>query len=127
MFVFHRGNRKRDIDQFAALGETHSFKVLDAASGTNAFNDGLLVGMEVLRNKLENRRANHLFCRIAEEARSSRIPAGDDAVQVFAQDYVVGGFDDRRQLAEVLRALSQSFLGLFDPRNIAYRAENLRA
>ena len=85
----------------------------------------LFVGVQVLRNQLENGRADHLLCRISENTRGSRIPTGDDAIQVLAQNHVVGGFDDRSEFTEALGTILQRLLTLLDLRDVPYRAEDL--
>jgi hypothetical protein len=45
--------------------------------------------------QLQNRLADDFMCRVAEDALGPHIPRRDDAVEVFADDGVVGRFNDR--------------------------------
>ena len=53
--------------------------------------------MPVRRNQLEDRGSDHLAGRIAEDRRGAAVPAGDDALDVLANDGVIGGLDDGRE------------------------------
>ena len=72
--VFYRRNGERNIEQLTTLGATHGLKMLDPASGTDVFHDCLFIGVKILRNELQNRRADHLVCGITEKTRGCNIP-----------------------------------------------------
>src|SRR3546814_16444121 len=58
-------------------------------------------------NQDQDRLADDLVGRIAEEPLRTLIPARDDAVEVLAYDRVVGGLDDRgKPLFRYLRPLA---------------------
>ena len=63
--------------------------------------DYLLVQVKVLGDELENRLANYLVSRISEDPCCGGIPACDDAIEGLAHNYVVRGFDNRRELGKV--------------------------
>ena len=59
------------------------------ASSPDVIHDHLLIGVEIVRDKFQDRRANHFVCGITEKTSGSCIPAGNDAVQIFAQNHII--------------------------------------
>ena len=58
----------------------------------------LLFVITIRRNNDRDRFLDRLFRSITEETLGPGIPAGNDSVEVFADNRVIGGFNDRRQL-----------------------------
>ena len=78
--------------------------MLDALTAPDALENFRLFGLQIGRNENGDRLANGLFRRIAEQTLRARIPADDDAVEVFADDRVVGRLDDTGELPPRLLA-----------------------
>src|SRR6202011_1254285 len=57
--------------------------------------------MQLRGNQEKDRLAHDLFRRVPEELCGGVIPACDAAVEIFADDGVVGGLDDGRKLGEM--------------------------
>src|SRR5579871_10650 len=60
----------------------------------------------------QHRLSYHLLCRISEYLSCGAVPACDDTIQVFADDGIVTGFDDRGE------KIWQVLAGYFRQRNI---------
>src|ERR1700740_146501 len=54
--------------------------------------------MAIRRDQSHNRRANHFVGRISEDALCPNIPTGDDTIQIFSDDRIVGRSNDGREL-----------------------------
>ena len=96
------GDAERDVEPPAIFGDANGFEVLDALAGTDFCEDNRLVCVQLRGNDLEDGDADHLFAAVSEDAGGGGIPAGDVAVEVFAEDGVVGGFDDGGELTQTL-------------------------
>ena len=80
--------------------------MLEALAATNARQNFRFLVLQVFRNDDGDRLADHLLGRIAEQPLGARIPADDDAVQILADDRIVGGFDNTGELPARLLALA---------------------
>src|SRR5580704_19665734 len=96
LLVFYRGNRQRDIDGLSAFRDPDSLKVLDATASPYLFEDHLLIGMKVFWDEFQDGLPDHLFGSIPEDARRGCVPACHNAIQIFADDHLVGGLNDCR-------------------------------
>jgi hypothetical protein len=83
------------VDQPPVLAFANGVELLDALAPSNRAQNVVLLGGPVGRDQLQNRAANDFVRRIAEDAFGAHIPRRDEAVEVFADDGVVGRFDDR--------------------------------
>jgi hypothetical protein len=68
--------------------------VIDALSTPNAIEDCRLVILAIRRDQDAPWLADGLFGRKAKDPLRSLVPRGDDAVEVLADNGVVGGFYD---------------------------------
>ena len=85
------------MDVSSVLVSPHRFH-LDVTSRTNPFeHQGLFVDT-FGRDDKQNRLANRLACGVTEHPFSTGIPRRDDAVEVLAEDGIVGRLDDGRNL-----------------------------
>ena len=91
---------QRNIDQAAIFALAHGLVVLDALARADALDDGVFFALQIGWDQGLDRFADHLFGQIAENPLRALVPAGDDAVEVLADDGVVGGFDDRRKMLQ---------------------------
>jgi len=71
--------------------------VVNALPGSNPFEDFLFRGMQVLRDESQDRLAYYLLGCVSEHAAGALIPACNDAVQILANNAVVGRIDNRSQ------------------------------
>jgi hypothetical protein len=73
---------------------TDCFKVFNALAAPNAIEDPGLFRAQVREYDHGDRFADRFLFGVAERALGARIPALHDAVEVLADDRIVGGFDD---------------------------------
>jgi hypothetical protein len=85
-----RGNRDGDRDPPAILGDADSLAVVDAPAGTDAFDDALLLVVQLWRDQRRDVPADHLFGLVAEDPRRPGVPGLHDAVERLADDRVIG-------------------------------------
>ena len=78
----------------------------------------------MLGDQLEDGAAYHLFSGVAEDARGSFVPTGDDAVEVFAENHVVGRADDCCQFADVLCGFAKAFVAAANVCDVSDGAED---
>jgi hypothetical protein len=71
--------------------------VLNALTLVQPADDGRLFFVQLRRDDGENGVADHFCRRIAEDAFGRRVPTGDDAVQVLADNGIFRGIDQRLQ------------------------------
>jgi len=74
------------------LAQTSCFIVIDALSAPNTIKDCRLIILTVRRDQDVPWLADGLFGRITKDPLRSPVPSGDDAVEVLADNGVVGGF-----------------------------------
>src|ERR1700691_101860 len=66
----------------------------------------------MLRNKPEDRSPDHLLGCVAEKPGGRIVPAGDDSIEILADDYVLRGGNDCRQFTQALGAVAERFFRL---------------
>jgi len=71
--------------------------VVDALAAPNAVEDAGLFVAALGRDQHSDRLSDCLLGRVAEQPLRSGVPAVDDALEVLADDCVVGKFDDARE------------------------------
>ena len=71
--------------------------MIDSFALSDAFHDAGKLVPPVGREDSRNRPSNHLFRGVSEYALRASIPAGDNAVEILAENRVVRGLDDRNQ------------------------------
>jgi len=90
-----RRNRHGNVDEAAVLALPNRFVMLDSFSAPDAVQHHGFFVVPIRRNEDCDGPANGFLRGIAEESMRATIPAGDHAVEVFGQDRVIGGFNDR--------------------------------
>src|SRR6202012_4300365 len=75
------------------------FMMLDRFSGAKFCQDLILFRVELDRNEAQDGLTHHLLRGITENAPGAFVPGGYDAVQVFADNGVIRGRDNRAQKA----------------------------
>src|SRR5207253_2160359 len=105
--VSHRRDGQRDVDERAVLAPPHGLEVLHRFAAAETLQDTLLLLAPVGRNDEEDRLADRLGRRVAEELLGRPVPRRDGAVQRLADDRVVGRFHDG---SESRRRLTDPFL-----------------
>ena len=98
VFVPHRRHGERNVNQPAVLAAPDGLVVLDAPAGRDAFQEPRFLALEMIWNNRGDRFTDHLFGGISEQALSAGIPADDHAVEILADDDVVGGYHDAGEL-----------------------------
>ena len=98
VFVPHRRHGERNVNQPAVLAAPDRLVVLDARAGPDALQDLRFFALEMIGNDRGDRLADHFFGGISEQSLGARIPADDHAVEVLADDGVVGQFHDAGEL-----------------------------
>src|SRR5215210_5368519 len=96
--------------------EPDCFKVVNALSSPDSFDNLRLLVLAVGWDQNGNRSPDGLLRRIAEGSLGSGIPGGDDTFEGLAYDCIVRGGDNRRQ--SELRLLGPLALG-----NVHMRAD----
>src|ERR1700733_12548923 len=71
--------------------------MLDLFATSQAGQNMVFLILVVLRNKRQNRPANHLRRGVAESPLGALVPGSNHTGQVFADNRVIGGFDDGGQ------------------------------
>src|SRR5215831_13424758 len=87
--VLHRRHGNRNVDERSVLAATYGLIVFDSLALADApENVGFLV-VTIRWDECENWRADHLLRSIAKETLGPLIPAGDNAVEIHADNGVV--------------------------------------
>ena len=89
---------ERYVDEATVLAAADGFKMIDALAAPDASENDWLLVLQILRDDDGDRFADDLLRRITEQPSGAGIPADDDAIEVFADDRIVGQFDDAREL-----------------------------
>src|SRR6476646_9924696 len=76
------------------LVHTNCFIMLDALAAPNTFENFRLLVLAIRWNQDGHWPADDLFGRIPKEPLCSPVPSADDAVEVLADDGIIGGFDN---------------------------------
>src|SRR5690606_36529349 len=92
--VLDRRYGEGDVEQRAVLAPAHGLEVVDALPATYLGEDARLLRLAVRRQQDGDRPADHLVGAIAEQALGALVPTHDDAVEILADDGVVGGFNN---------------------------------
>ena len=77
----------------------HRFEVIDTPTGADRFEHGVFLGLSIVGNDATNRSADHLVGCVAEHPLGGIVPRQNDAVQIFADNRIVGRLDNRSQPA----------------------------
>jgi hypothetical protein len=97
--VAHRRNRERNVDPATVLPHANGLEVVDPLAGSDAGEDVRFFVLALGRNEDVDRLADQLVGRIAEDPLGRGIAGLDDAVEVFRENRVLGGLDDRGEIA----------------------------
>ena len=81
------------------LAAADGLEVVEAIAAANAGQRLVFLGLAILRDQPPDRRADHLGGGVAEHPLGRLVPGLDDAVEVLADDRVVGGLDDGGEAA----------------------------
>lgn len=104
--IGHRGNGQRDLNQTSVLAAALSFEMIDRLAAPDAMENIGFLMQAFGRDDYGNRFANRLLAKITEQALSPLVPGLNNAVEIFADDGVVAGFDNGRKTTRyALRAL----------------------
>src|SRR5579884_1918865 len=95
--VLNRRDGERNVEQRAVFSAANGFEMIDALSPPQSREDLRLLIQAIWRNEHGDRFAHGFFRRVAEHPLRAFVPAHDDAVQIFADDRIVGGVDDGAQ------------------------------
>ena len=93
-----RRDRERDRDQRAVLVLSNRLEMIDGLATANPGQDFRFLAEAVGGYDGRDRPADHFLRRVAEHALRPKIPRRDDAVQVLADDRVVGRRDEGREV-----------------------------
>src|SRR6476469_9150273 len=77
-------------------------EMVDPLSSSDARKNLSLLALPVFRNQNRNGTADCLFGSIAKDAFGTPVPVGDNAVEIFAYNRVIAGFDDGCQRTQLL-------------------------
>src|SRR5262249_44382439 len=91
-----RRDAKRDIDFTTVLGLTNSLKMLNLFASPDSAENEVFLGLTVRGNDQADRLPYGFRSTITEHPLGRMVPRNDDAVQRFADDRVVGRFDNGR-------------------------------
>ncbi len=118
------------------FGYAHGFEMLDVLSVTDTLQylrDFVLV---IVGRQQRDRPADYLFSRVAVNMFRAFVPVGNDAVQILADDRVLGGIDDQGEamlifpelpvlpVAQLLVRAAQFPFDSYTVADIAYCAEH---
>jgi len=93
-----RGNRNGNMDVSAVLCDSNCFEMVYPFAFAKACKNLRLLFQSVRRNDDCDGLANRFFRLLSEKPLRTRIPGLDDAVQVLADDCIVGRFNNRSKL-----------------------------
>ena len=111
-----RRDGEREHQHPPVLGHPLGLVVLEALAGQHPGEDPPLLPRPVPRDQDRDRLPDRLGRRVPVDPLGGRVPAGDDPLDVLAQDRVVGGFDDRGEaLGSRPRVAAVTLLGHLQP------------
>jgi hypothetical protein len=84
-----------DLDQAAVFAPAHCFVMVDTFAASQPGKNVAFLFQAVLRDQYSNGLANYFLSAITEQALGTLVPADDDTLQRFADDGVVGRFNNR--------------------------------
>ena len=90
MLIFHRRDGQRDIEQRAVFALADGFEVIHTFTTLQAAQDVRFFLQALGRNQNSDWLSDRLFSGIAEQTLSAVVPASNDAVEILADDGVVG-------------------------------------
>ena len=93
-----------NVDESAIFALADGIEMVDAFAAPDAGHDAVLFGEPVFRDDESDVAADRFLRRIAEDALGSGVPTGDDAIEVFADNHVVGRVHDGGEQAAGLIA-----------------------
>src|SRR5262249_47918684 len=93
--IQYRRDAERNVDKAAIFALADGLVVFDALPAPNAVEDLGLFILATIGDEQRDRFADHLLGGVAKQLLGSAVPAGDDAVEVFADNGVVRVLDDR--------------------------------
>ena len=96
--VEDRGHAQGNRHQPSVLGDSNGLEVADRPPGADLAEHVVLFALPVGRDDHPDRPADRLFSRIAEHPLRGLVPRSDRAVEVLADDGVVGRFDHAREM-----------------------------
>ena len=97
--VADRRHGQRDRHQRSVLAAADGLEVVEAIAAANAGQRLVFLGLAILRDQPADRRTDHLGGTVAEHPLRRLVPRLDDAVEILADDRVVGGLDDGGEAA----------------------------
>src|SRR5690348_5644482 len=100
------------MDASTILAAAHRLEMVDALAATETAEDHVLLVQAVRRVDEGDRVSGRFGGGIAEDCFRAAVPAGDNPVEVLADDGVIGGFDDRREIGA--GALGEAMAGNVD-------------
>src|SRR5260370_491485 len=92
--IFDRRDGQRDVYQTPVLTLADGFVMFDALAPSNAFNNHRLFVLPFWRDQYPHGFADNLLGLVSEESLGCAVPAGDSAVEVLADNCVVGRLND---------------------------------
>ena len=104
------GNAQRNVQQRAVFAAADCFVVVDALAAPDALQDARLFIEPTGRYEHGDRLADRFRRCVTKEPHGPVIPTGDDAVEVFADDGIVGRRGDGRDWARACSACLRSVM-----------------
>src|SRR6266404_2770525 len=95
--ILHGRNCKGNVEFSTVLAYADSFEMVDSLASLESLKNLCFLVPAVGRNDERNVPADRLLCGVPEHSPRTFIPAGDDAIQILADDRVVRGIHDRSQ------------------------------
>jgi hypothetical protein len=92
--VLDRRNRQRNVQAAAVFRHAHGFVVLDPFSAAQPSQNVIFFRLALGGNQPTNRLSDDFLGGIPEHSFGGGVPTGNDAVQRFADDRIVGRRDD---------------------------------
>src|SRR5208282_3397612 len=93
----YRRNRERNLNQTPILAPAYGLKMIDTLAAPDAPQNLYFLSLALRRDQDRDGLADHLCGRVAKEPLGAAIPTANDAIQVFADDGVIRGVNDRGQ------------------------------
>jgi hypothetical protein len=84
-----------DVDRSSVPGDAFGFDVFAVIAGEKALDHVGLLGCAFRGNENRDRAANDFMGGVSQKAFGSGVPTEDGSVELFGDDGIVGGFDDR--------------------------------
>src|SRR5262249_10621058 len=94
-------------DQVSVLTSANGFIMIDAVASADALDNYGLFMVAFRWNQDRHRFADDLFGEIAKEPLGTLVPAGNEAIEILADDCIIAGLDDGSEPPELLPAFAQ--------------------